>query len=232
MKEKEVKKIVKTASHPLLVVEVILGVFGSIGSMLLFLYVVQNTLRAQFVEFDAVVALFITSFRTPLLNQIMMFVTALGNELVLIASAVFIIGAVIKRHIREAILFGYIVATGALLNLLLKALIDRPRPEQALIQETFASLPSGHAMNSLVFYATLSYFTYHFTKSKKISAGVLIVSIVLILLIGISRIYLGVHYPTDILAGYIAGFWWFCTSLLMHKTIQYLRSSRSKQLKA
>jgi len=232
MKEKEVKKIVKTASHPLLIIEGILGVLGSIGSMLLFLFIVQQTLRSQFLEFDGIVALAITSFRTAELTKIMMVITALGNEFIVVASAIFVIGAAIKKHIHEAILYGYIVATGALLNLLLKALIDRPRPEHALLQETFSSLPSGHAMNSFVFYTTLAYFTYHFTHSKRLSVFVSIGCLSMIILVGLSRIYLGVHYPTDILAGYIAGFWWFCTSLLMHKTLVYLRSSRLKGHKA
>lgn len=223
MKKKEVKHIVKTASHPYLVVELLVGVFTSIGMVLLFLFIVQQTLKPEFIAFDQVVTHFVTSLRTPFLNQVMMVITIFGNEFIFSTSVIFIAVAAAKKHIGDSILYAYIVGGGALLNLVLKFLIDRPRPERALIEETYSSLPSGHAMNSFIFYATLAYFTYHFTHNKKLTVIVALGSTILVGLIGISRIYLGVHYPTDIIAGYIAGFWWFCTSLFMHRTIKYLR---------
>lgn len=192
--------------------------------MLLFLYIVETTLESEFLFFDKAVSQFIIQFRNPEVTQIMKLISSLGNELILFVSAGIILLAVLfRKHLQEVILYSYIIVTGGLLNLLLKAFINRPRPEFGLIKETYSSLPSGHAMNSFVFYTCVAYFTYHFTQSRGITTLVSLGCFVMILLIGVSRVYLGVHYPTDIIAGYVAGFWWFCTAMLMQRTLVYLR---------
>jgi undecaprenyl-diphosphatase len=96
------------------------------------------------------------------------------------------------------------------LNWLLKETFDRPRPEiDQLVHEAHFSFPSGHAMNSLAFYGCLGLLVIVYWREKKaLRLTTYTLLLVLILLIGTSRIYLGVHYFTDILAGYSMGFAW------------------------
>ncbi len=93
------------------------------------------------------------------------------------------------------------------LNVLLKIIVRRPRPEDInIITESGFSFPSGHAMMSIALYAMLIYFVYKFIKNKGLKIFLMILLGALILLIGASRIYLGVHYFSDVLVGYLIGY--------------------------
>ncbi len=93
------------------------------------------------------------------------------------------------------------------LNVLLKIIVRRPRPEDInIITESGFSFPSGHAMMSIALYGMLIYFVYKFIKNKGLKIFLMILLGALILLIGASRIYLGVHYFSDVLAGYLIGY--------------------------
>ncbi|MEW9673478.1 phosphatase PAP2 family protein [Ammoniphilus sp. 3BR4] len=108
------------------------------------------------------------------------------------------------------------------LNDLLKEFFERERPSlYHLVSEDSYSFPSGHAMNSLAFYALLA---YHFCKKQYNESDLLIplwlFSGILILLIGTSRIYLGVHYFTDIIGGYLSGLTWLFISIYLYKRVE------------
>ena len=93
-----------------------------------------------------------------------------------------------------------------LLNRILKLIVARERPSVLrLVSEEGYSFPSGHSMVSMGFYGFLIYLSYKNIKSKKIKIPLIIFLSMLILLIGISRIYLGVHYATDVIGGFIIG---------------------------
>jgi undecaprenyl-diphosphatase len=92
-----------------------------------------------------------------------------------------------------------------LFNRILKFVYDRPRPDFILIKETGSSLPSGHAMCSMAFYGLLIYLTSKYVKEKKKRNILNSFLVIIILLIGFSRIYLNVHYLTDIMFGYAFG---------------------------
>ena len=90
------------------------------------------------------------------------------------------------------------------LNQLLKRILQRPRPtEYRIIQETGYSFPSGHSMISMAFYGYLIYLIYRYVKNKYIKWISISLLSILICLIGISRIYLGVHYTSDVLGGFL-----------------------------
>lgn len=112
------------------------------------------------------------------------------------------------------------VVSSALLMSFLKNIIQRPRPDYKLITENGFSFPSGHSLNAVVFYGLLIYLIHSKVKSKKIKISLEIIFTIIILLIGLSRIYLGVHYASDVLAGFAFGFiWLYCFINIIYKKV-------------
>ncbi|MCL4415370.1 MAG: phosphatase PAP2 family protein [Actinobacteria bacterium] len=205
--------------------EVLVGIFLSFFSFFLFLKIGQEVFEKDLVNFDKSVSLFFYTIRNPVLTKIMETITFFGSGLFLTTSAVvIIIYLYIKNHRKESFLFFIVLAMGFALNNMIKILVKRPRPDiSPLATESTYSFPSGHTMSSFIFYALIAYFIFHFTKDKKLATLVSGISILIIILIGISRIYLGVHFPSDVIAGFIAGFWVFVTALLIRQTITFYK---------
>lgn len=113
------------------------------------------------------------------------------------------------RH-RTALFMAAATTGGALVSSLLKLAFDRPRPDIVphATEVVSASFPSGHAMVSAVVYLTLATLLARLTRSNALKAYIVGVAVLLTLLIGISRVYLGVHWPSDVLAGWAAGAAW------------------------
>lgn len=225
------KKLSRSAFVPLIVTEIIIGTIVALAAFLLFVDLSRDVLSREILTFDTTLSHTVYSLRTPELTEIMMGITLLGGNIALAFFSVTVfLYLLFKKYRREAFLFGVTFGIGVLLNLLLKQLVARARPEiEPLIQEIFYSYPSGHSMNAFVFYALMAYFCFHF--SRNLNLGVIVGSflILLILLIGFSRIYLGVHYPSDVLAGFFAGAAWFVTVLVVDRTIQAFRHYNSRK---
>jgi membrane-associated phospholipid phosphatase len=117
---------------------------------------------------------------------------------------------------------------GALiLNEGMKLLFNRPRPTlwPSLLHETTFGFPSGHALGSIVLYGLLAYFYAVYRPHH--AQGVYFCSALLIGSIGFSRLYLGVHYPTDIIAGYITGWLWLITCIGLLRMQETATSNKS-----
>jgi undecaprenyl-diphosphatase len=141
----------------------------------------------------------------------MLDVTALGGTAVLTLITAGVIGFLLMDQKRGAALFVLIaIAGGSLLSTLTKLAFARPRPELVahLADVSSYSFPSGHAMSSAVTYLTLGALLARTQARKRIKAYLLGVAVVLTLMIGSSRVYLGVHYPSDVLAGWSLGAAW------------------------
>ena len=104
----------------------------------------------------------------------------------------------------------------------LKMLLNRPRPDvvPALSHATEASFPSGHAMLSVVVYLVLGVMLARLVESRRLKIFFLTMALFLTFVIGLSRVYLGVHYPTDILAGWTAGLVWAIVCWLVTRALQ------------
>ena len=107
-----------------------------------------------------------------------------------------------NKKIGISIISNLVIITA--INQILKRIVQRPRPtEYRIIEETGYSFPSGHSMVSMAFYGYLIYLIYKYVKNKYLKYISIILLSILICSIGISRIYLGVHYTSDVLAGFM-----------------------------
>ncbi len=137
--------------------------------------------------------------------------TALGGGTVLTLVTLTVCGFLaLVRHFRSLLLVLGSTVGGGLLNAALKGLFARPRPTVVphLAEVSSASFPSGHAMLSAIVYLTLGALLVQLTERHRLKAYVLGVAVLLTFLVGLTRVYLGVHYLTDVLGGWVAGLAW------------------------
>jgi len=137
--------------------------------------------------------------------------TALGGAAVLTLTIVFVFGyLLLKKSYRSAALIIIATLGGLLLSLLLKDFFLRDRPDivPALMVETSPSFPSGHSMLSAVVYLTLGSLLTRLESNSRIRTYTITIAILATVIVGISRVLLGVHYPTDVLFGWTMGFFW------------------------
>jgi len=137
--------------------------------------------------------------------------TSLGSAPVLIFFVLAVAGALLARRQYHALALLLAATVGAqALNALLKGVFDRPRPELALrlTDAQSTSFPSGHAMDSAVIYLTLAALLARFVRHRSLKLYFLGLALLLSLIVGLTRVYLGVHYPSDVLAGWFAGLAW------------------------
>ena len=140
----------------------------------------------------------ISDFATPIAK----FITNFGGAIFIILLTVILIAVIKNKKIGLSILANLAIIT--ILNQLLKRILQRPRPtEYRIIEETGYSFPSGHSMISMAFYGYLIYLIYKYVENKNVKWILISLLSVLICLIGISRIYLGVHYTSDVLGGFL-----------------------------
>ncbi|MCM3732875.1 phosphatase PAP2 family protein [Fictibacillus nanhaiensis] len=192
------------------VIYILAGLMLSFFSLNMFFELSEDLMEQERFRFDQVIIQYVSNIRTGTITEVMKFITFLGGKtiltLLLIGSMIWLI--VKRKNYWGAIFYIIAVAGGGLLNLGLKHWFGRIRPENSLIVEQGFSYPSGHAMGSLIYYGFLGYLLVRSQRGKSIKVSLSMAFIALILLIGFSRIYLGVHYPSDVLAGFSAGTVW------------------------
>lgn len=198
-----------------------LGVYLVLGLAVAALAVWSFAAFAEFVEegatlkFDLAAMTWMESHRVALLDRFLLDVTALGTGLVVLTivgvAALFL---ALTEHRYSAILLLVATAGGQLLNTVLKLFYDRPRPSniEALTHTMSTSFPSGHAMSAVIVYGTVAYLAARLQKKFWERFFTMFAAIIIIVAIAASRVYLGVHYPSDVLAGTIVGAAWaaFC----------------------
>jgi undecaprenyl-diphosphatase len=144
--------------------------------------------------------------------------TGLGGVGILgLITAASVVYLLMMRKRRAAAFLAVAVGGGILLSTLFKAGFDRPRPDLVshLSLVYTASFPSGHSMMSAVAYLTLGALLARLHKGRAVQVFIVAVAILITLLVGASRVYLGVHWPTDVLAGWAAGAAWACMCWLV-----------------
>lgn len=165
--------------------------------LLLFLVFKKNILYIDKLFYDLCM-----KFYSNNMTVIFKFITNFGGILYIFVILIILLLVIRNKKINIALIsnLGLVI----LLNQVIKFIVKRPRPQVLpLVEERGYSFPSGHSMISLAFYGFLIYLIYNNIKNKKYKYALMISLSILIVLIGISRVYLGVHYLSDVLAGFI-----------------------------
>ena len=196
------------------------SLLGSIFMLVVFVELAWETVFQKTTAFfDNVMFWVVRYFSSPAVDRIMIVITDLGfgSTYFLLIIAVLFLLASRRRWLALRILI-ICLAGGVVLNYVLKNLFERVRPDFLRVVDAAGySFPSGHAMVSLCFYGMVGFLVARSLKHGSQRLAVLITVSLLVAAIGISRIYLGVHYASDVVAGYAAGFMWLtlCISLLI-----------------
>lgn len=211
---------------PITTLIVTIGVVGlasclSISFILAWLF--EEVLEKEAFGFDTAWLYWLHGYTNPSLDAVMLTITQLGDPSVVVIIVTVTLGMLwLQNHRSEAKIFAIACLGAVILNSGMKLFFAKPRPHlfPSLISETSFSFPSGHALGSLVMYGFLAYLlSSHFPK---FSQFIYALAVVTIAAIGLSRIYIGVHWPTDIIAGYGVGYIWLilCITMLKLQTRQ------------
>lgn len=202
--------------------------------VLAFLYVAHEVGEASFERWDAWLLL---AFRNPAdladpigppwLAETVAEVTALGGYPLIIILMVTVIGfLLVARYYGPALFVFLSIFTGWLVSQGLKSFYARPRPDLVPTLDFVhtASFPSGHAMMSALFYLTLAAVIARLTDNSRLRAYVFGVAILISAAVGLSRIFLGVHWPSDVVAGWALGVAWAALSWLAVSALRRFRA--------
>jgi undecaprenyl-diphosphatase len=201
-----------------------LGVFVLAGAALavvntwLFAWVASHVRHGRTQAFDDAVLRWVGEHRVPLLESAMLEITFLGTgSVVLMIAGVAALFLWLTHHRYSAALLVAATLGAILLNTVLKQFFDRPRP-------------SGHAMSAAVIYSTIAYLAARLQKRRRARVVTMSLAALLVVLVCASRVYLGVHYPSDVLAGTIVGLAWagFCMATL--ETVQIYARRNAPQV--
>ncbi len=187
-----------------------------IFSMILITFIWIMVTHSDFYGFDEKVFNFMFKFHNDILDRIMYFFTCFGASYILIVLALLML-LMIDKKLGYLAFLNLSLSTSA--NLTLKAFFHRERPTWKLFDEFGFSFPSGHAMIGLAFYGYIFYMIYKFYHGKYKKLYLTLLGI-LIFIIGVSRIYFGVHYFSDVIAGFL--FASIYLLVLIHFTREYL----------
>ncbi len=189
----------------------IAGLLIAAGFLLFFGWLAEEVFEGETKVFDESIRNFIHGFAAPPLTALMKFFSFAGSPLFLVILGAIVITVFLYLKRKRAIILFLITMLGEIiLNPALKTYFGRARPAAFFdypLPSSF-SFPSGHAFGSLCFFGILAWLVAARVPNKRTKIAIGVAAFVLIFFIGLSRIYLGVHYPSDILAGYTAGLVW------------------------
>lgn len=167
----------------------------------LFLFITGIVVADKTAVFDNKIYSLVRLLDSNFFDNYFIFITKFGNPIVVVTIVLILI--LLFRN-KDGLLLGFVAANSALTNQLLKYIIKRERPLVVkLIEQGGYSYPSGHAMISLSIYGFLLYLVFKKINNKFIKYSIGGLLLILILSVGVSRIYLGVHYASDIIGGYL-----------------------------
>lgn len=207
-------------------ITVVIALVVVIGGINLFVELTDTLESEVLASYDTQITDYVISHRSPGLTKYLLFVTNVGDfyGYVVVVGIFLIMSILVFKRWTYMLQIVFVLALSAVSNLILKRFVDRARPgiEHMVSVETL-SYPSGHAMSAMAFYGFLIYLFYRFKINFFLKSAIILVLATLILSIGLSRIYLGVHFPSDIAGGYIAGLIWVVFCVLLFNLIEVFR---------
>ncbi|MCC6612672.1 MAG: phosphatase PAP2 family protein [Anaerolineae bacterium] len=197
-------------------IRVLIGFFISVLCLVLFAMLAEDVIEQGHLQlFDQALATELHRANTAYQIQAYKFISLFGYQILFPACAVIALILAARRQWLNLLAWSVALAGGQVLNFLLKTLFARPRPVFAdpVVIESYYSFPSGHAMFSLIAYGMLAYLIGLYVKNHYARILVVFLAVLAIVLIGISRMVLGVHYLSDVVGGFIAGGVWLATCI-------------------
>jgi len=194
----------------------LLSLASSVVFLILFAWLSEEVFEGDLRRFDMAVRMKVHEFFSPQMTKFMQTLTFLGS-IGFLSSLFIVITAywIIRKKYRTAVWLAMAAGGSVVLDISLKLSFHRPRPVPfvGMVPMTY-SFPSGHSLSSFCFYGVLAGLVCARIQSRAGRAVIWSATALLVLAIGVSRIYLGVHYPTDVIAGYIAAATWVSALLL------------------
>ena len=207
------------------------GLLAALIVTVLFAMLASEVREGETQHFDDAVRMTVYGVASPRATTVLHTITQLGSPLFLlpmtiICALIFLHG----RRIRGAILLTATMLGVTLLNQILKSIFQRPRPLPffGLTMPASYSFPSGHSLAAFCFYGALAALVTARLRSRWLSALVWAIAVVIIVAVGFSRLYLGVHYLSDIVGGYATGFVWVLTVASADRVFRRADERRSK----
>jgi undecaprenyl-diphosphatase len=189
----------------------LLGLAAAIATLIFFGWLADEVLEGETRQFDEVTRNAIHQLASPMVTTIMRGISFVGSTLALtIGTIIVVVRFAMLKWSREAKLFPITMVGAGLLNVTLKLAFKRPRPVpffNLTAPETY-SFPSGHSLTSACFFGALAAILTARVKSRRFRIITWVVCTLMFVLIGFSRIYLGVHHTTDVIAGFAAALIW------------------------
>jgi undecaprenyl-diphosphatase len=180
-------------------------------ALMLFVWLARDVTRGDAMRLDTPIRNAVHARSSPPLTAMMRGVSLCGSEVILVPLGIILVWwlVAVKRR-RAAVVFGVAALGAEGLDQIMKLLFDRPRPEPffGLASPITHSFPSGHAMVSCCFFGVLAMILAARQPSRSRRTAIFAGAAILVALMGFSRVYLGFHYPTDVLAGYAAAVVW------------------------
>lgn len=194
-------------------------------AIIVFLALLEDVLEQEVLHFDQhAYELFVVQLRNPVLTPIMEGFSNLASPVVVLAMLLIVAAFAPGNRPGRCAIINLVCVLA--LNQALKAIVQRPRPEGfRLVSEVGYSFPSGHSMISMAFFGLCAWMVWHYEKNRVTKWFYCICFALLVAFVGISRIYLGVHYASDVLAGFCVSLAWlvvytkvFCPIIFSEKT--------------
>lgn len=195
----------------------------SISSLIFVFFLLTFLVMGGYTQgFDVAFCEAVYSMRTQFWNTVMIALSWVASTKgVTIIALALVMLLVIKKHYNLAVFVAVVNGVSPLINSVLKEIFERPRPGiSAMEASSTFSYPSGHSQAAFVLFASIVV-VVSFLAPKYLQKTIWI-SVTFVLLIGFSRIYLGMHYPTDVLAAYLVGSAWFITAMQLFKKFNFL----------
>lgn len=202
-----------------------------VTSLNLFVELTEGLRDNELTDFDDRVSAAVHSYRSPSRTAVFEFITHLGDRFAYLVFTLAVAAFFVYKNgkWKFALQSLAVLLLSSLSNVVLKKVINRARPDlEHLVAVSTLSYPSGHAMSAAAFYGFLMYLSFRLSGSFWFKVLSFIVLGALIFLIGLSRVYLGVHYPSDVIAGFVGGMIWVTFCVVLFNIIDLYRQRESR----